>query len=87
MMDIGDLVRPFLNVLGKEISASVDHRALAVEVDTILKTRTDEEWAHAFDNIVKGGKIAEAIDYSIGLSYIKKLRAWCKKQLDGTDKG
>lgn len=86
-MDIGDLARPFLNVLGKEISASVDHRALAVEVNDVLKTRTDEEWAHVFDNIIKGGKIAEAIDYSIGLSYVKKLRAWCEKQLGGADKG
>ena len=79
-MDLGNLVRPFLNVLGREISATIDTKALAKEVLVVLAERTDEEWASAFDRIVKGGKIAEAIDYGIGLSYIKKLRAWCAMQ-------
>lgn len=80
IMDLGNLVRPFLNVLGREISATIDTKALAKEVLVVLAERTDEEWASAFDRIVKGGKIAEAIDYGIGLSYIKKLRAWCAMQ-------
>lgn len=87
MIDLGDLVRPLLNVLGREISATIDTKALAKEVLAVLAERTDEEWASAFDRIVKGGKIAEAIDYGIGLSYVKKLRAWCATQTAEKDPG
>lgn len=80
-VDLGDLVRPLLNVVGREISASIDQKQLAVEILVILKVRTDKQWAEMIDRCVKGGKIAEALDYSLALSYVKKLRAWCEGML------
>jgi hypothetical protein len=80
-MNLADLFRPFLNLMAKELSASIDEKQAAREILVVLNTRTDKEWGEAIDRIVVGGKILEAIDGPTGEAYIKKLRAWAEAKV------
>lgn len=82
MSILNDLIQPLLGAVAKGVMVSLNLKAAAKLVLFLLgDEERDKQIADLVDDAVKGGTIAESIDGTLALEYIKKLRDWAEAKI------